>query len=177
MRHRLSPWRAPVRPNSCHPARSPDRVRLRSQRLLCLSRLEYGSGVSRTFSRPNACGDRGSLPARPRVLFGACRFVSVSLLLPAWVAACTSRWAVRDRRVGEVEQVVENRRSARGASAVWPGEAEWPGSFLGSTPDALNEVMRRVGLDPDGDQDLDSTAAALVLAERLTGVQVSAQLL
>ncbi|WP_329404376.1 DUF6461 domain-containing protein [Streptomyces melanogenes] len=60
---------------------------------------------------------------------------------------------------------------------------EWPARRSGSTPDALNEVMRQVGLDPDDDQHpdpnlvTDRTAAAFALAEHLSGVRVSAQLL
>jgi hypothetical protein len=49
----------------------------------------------------------------------------------------------------------------------------------GSTPDALVEVMREVGFDlsRDGDNFETSGAAAFALAERLTGVRVTAQLL
>jgi hypothetical protein len=56
---------------------------------------------------------------------------------------------------------------------------EWPAHRTGSTPDELNAVMREVGLNPAGDQapDVDRKAAVFALAERLTGVQVTAQLL
>lgn len=49
----------------------------------------------------------------------------------------------------------------------------------GSTPDALVDDMREVGLDisSDGDNTQISRAAAFALAERLTGVRVTAQLL
>lgn len=56
---------------------------------------------------------------------------------------------------------------------------EWPAARTGSTPDELNPVMREVGLNPTGDQadDIDCKAAVFALAERLTGVQVSEELL
>ncbi|WP_369251895.1 DUF6461 domain-containing protein [Streptomyces sp. R41] len=56
---------------------------------------------------------------------------------------------------------------------------EWPSVRTGSTPDELSAVMREVGLNPTGDQapDVDSKAAVFALAERLTGVQVTQELL
>jgi hypothetical protein len=49
----------------------------------------------------------------------------------------------------------------------------------GSTPDALADAMREVGLDldPDGDDSEISWAGAFALAERLTGVRVTPHLL
>jgi hypothetical protein len=49
----------------------------------------------------------------------------------------------------------------------------------GSTPDALVDAMREVGFDlsPDGDNTETSHTAAFALAERLTGVRVTTQLL
>lgn len=48
----------------------------------------------------------------------------------------------------------------------------------GSTPDALVEVMRQVGFDLREDRDLELvTAAAFALAEHLTGVRVTPELL
>ncbi|MFJ1805753.1 MULTISPECIES: DUF6461 domain-containing protein [unclassified Streptomyces] len=56
---------------------------------------------------------------------------------------------------------------------------EWPADRTGSTPDELNAVMTEVGLNPSGDQDpdVDTKAAVLALAERLTGVRVTEKLL
>ncbi|MET8331949.1 DUF6461 domain-containing protein [Streptomyces sp. NPDC005181] len=56
---------------------------------------------------------------------------------------------------------------------------EWPASRTGSTPDELTAVMREAGLNPTGDEapDVDRKAAVFALAERLTGVQVTEQLL
>jgi hypothetical protein len=56
---------------------------------------------------------------------------------------------------------------------------EWPAHRTGSTPDELNSVMSEVGLDPtsDGDPSVDRKAAVFALAERLTGVQVTEELL
>ncbi|MFD9409708.1 DUF6461 domain-containing protein [Streptomyces sp. NPDC059989] len=56
---------------------------------------------------------------------------------------------------------------------------EWAADRTGSTPDDLNAVMRELGLDPDGDPDpgTDTKAAVLALAERLTGVRLTADLL
>ncbi|MEV6399433.1 DUF6461 domain-containing protein [Streptomyces sp. NPDC051907] len=49
----------------------------------------------------------------------------------------------------------------------------------GSTPDELNAVMAEVGLNPEGDGDpgVDRKAAVIALAERLTGVQLTEELL
>ncbi|MFG3250995.1 DUF6461 domain-containing protein [Streptomyces sp. NPDC048187] len=59
---------------------------------------------------------------------------------------------------------------------------EWPTARAGSTPDALNSLMCDVGLlgseeecEPQGD--VDHKAAVFALAERLTGVRVSEELL
>lgn len=56
---------------------------------------------------------------------------------------------------------------------------EWPANRTGSTPDELNGVMREVGLSPAGDPapDIDRKAAVFALAERLTGVRVTEELL
>lgn len=56
---------------------------------------------------------------------------------------------------------------------------EWPANRTGSTPDELNAVMAEVGLNPAGDTapDVDRKAAVFALAERLTGVQVTEDLL
>jgi hypothetical protein len=59
---------------------------------------------------------------------------------------------------------------------------EWHTTRSGSTPDALNSVMREVGyvLSDDEDEtteDVDTKAAAFALAERLTGVRVTEDLL
>lgn len=56
---------------------------------------------------------------------------------------------------------------------------EWPADRTGSTPDELNALMREVGLNPSGDQapDVDRKAAVFALTERLTGVQVTEELL
>ncbi|WP_331749543.1 DUF6461 domain-containing protein (plasmid) [Streptomyces sp. NBC_00984] len=59
---------------------------------------------------------------------------------------------------------------------------EWPTARDGSTPDALNPVMREVGFhlsDGEGDTGVpvDTKAAVLALAERLTGVRVTEELL
>ncbi|WP_328697616.1 DUF6461 domain-containing protein [Streptomyces sp. NBC_00342] len=56
---------------------------------------------------------------------------------------------------------------------------EWTSSRTGSTPDELNAVLRELGRNPDGDDDpaVDSKAAVFALAERLTGVRVSGELL
>ncbi|MET9400943.1 DUF6461 domain-containing protein [Kitasatospora sp. NPDC002965] len=56
---------------------------------------------------------------------------------------------------------------------------EYPTHRDGTTPDDLNELLRDLGLDPDGDSDpaLDSKAAVLALAERLTGVRMTEELL
>jgi hypothetical protein len=63
---------------------------------------------------------------------------------------------------------------------------EWPTARSGSTPDALNSVMSEVGFDlPQGDgapaggdgRDVDTKAATFALAERLTGVGVTEDLL
>ncbi|MFJ2652073.1 DUF6461 domain-containing protein [Streptomyces sp. NPDC087420] len=56
---------------------------------------------------------------------------------------------------------------------------EWPTDRTGSTPDELNEVMREVGLHPtrDSDPNIDTKAAVFALTERLTGVQVTEELL
>ncbi|MEU4493815.1 DUF6461 domain-containing protein [Streptomyces sp. NPDC023998] len=59
---------------------------------------------------------------------------------------------------------------------------EWPTVRDGSTPDALNSVMREVGFDLSDDEGdtgarVDTKAAVLALAERLTGVRVTEELL
>jgi hypothetical protein len=59
---------------------------------------------------------------------------------------------------------------------------EWPTARDGSTPDALNSVMREVGFDLSDDEGdngarVDTKAAVLALAERLTGVRVTEELL
>ncbi|MGW3510054.1 DUF6461 domain-containing protein [Streptomyces sp. NPDC000994] len=59
---------------------------------------------------------------------------------------------------------------------------EWPTARGGSTPDALNSVMGEVGFnlfDDEGDTGVrvDTEAAVLALAERLTGVRVTEELL
>lgn len=56
---------------------------------------------------------------------------------------------------------------------------EWPAARTGSTPDELNAVMTEVGLNPTGDQapDIDRKAAVFALAERLTGVRMTEELL
>ncbi|MEU6895899.1 DUF6461 domain-containing protein [Streptomyces sp. NPDC046557] len=56
---------------------------------------------------------------------------------------------------------------------------EWPADRSGSTPDELNAMMGAVGLNSSGDTDpsVDTKAAVMALAERLTGVRVTAQLL
>ncbi|MFF3849100.1 DUF6461 domain-containing protein [Streptomyces sp. NPDC002328] len=56
---------------------------------------------------------------------------------------------------------------------------ESPAHRTGSTPDALNAVMRELGLNPSGDEDadVDTKAAVLALTERLTGVRVTEELL
>jgi hypothetical protein len=56
---------------------------------------------------------------------------------------------------------------------------EWPADRIGSTPDELNAVMTEVGLNPTGDEapDVDRKAAVFALAERLTGVRVTEELL
>lgn len=57
---------------------------------------------------------------------------------------------------------------------------EWPTTRTGSTPDELVPVMREVGFElaEDGDGDyLDEKAAVFALAERLTGMRVTEELL
>ncbi|WP_329202144.1 DUF6461 domain-containing protein [Streptomyces sp. NBC_01435] len=59
---------------------------------------------------------------------------------------------------------------------------EWPTAREGSTPDALNSLMREVGFDLSDDEGntgvrVDTKAATLALAERLTGVRVTEKLL
>ncbi|OIJ95657.1 DUF6461 domain-containing protein [Streptomyces colonosanans] len=56
---------------------------------------------------------------------------------------------------------------------------EWPVDRNGSTPDDLNAVMSEIGLNPAGDKnpDVDTKAAVFALAERLTGVRVTEELL
>ncbi|MFB6517897.1 DUF6461 domain-containing protein [Streptomyces sp. NPDC056401] len=56
---------------------------------------------------------------------------------------------------------------------------EFPADRTGSTPDALNAVMSELGLNPAGDPDpeVDEKAAVFALAERLTGVRVTEELL
>ncbi|AVZ76651.1 hypothetical protein SLUN_35020 [Streptomyces lunaelactis] len=59
---------------------------------------------------------------------------------------------------------------------------EWPTARDGSTPDALNSVMREVGFDLSDDEGdtgarVDTKAVVLALAERLTGVRVTEELL
>ncbi|MFI6493823.1 DUF6461 domain-containing protein [Streptomyces sp. NPDC050564] len=56
---------------------------------------------------------------------------------------------------------------------------EWAANRTGSTPDELNGVMREVGLNPTGDPapDIDRKAAVFALADRLTGVRVTEELL
>lgn len=59
---------------------------------------------------------------------------------------------------------------------------ERPTARDGSTPDALNAVMREVGFDlsdrgPETGERVDTKAAVLALAERLTGVRVTEELL
>ncbi|WP_093627009.1 DUF6461 domain-containing protein [Streptomyces sp. 3213.3] len=59
---------------------------------------------------------------------------------------------------------------------------EWPTTRGGSTPDALNSVMRDVGYALSDDdwqtgERVDTKAAAFALAERLTGVRVTEELL
>ncbi|MFI5755467.1 DUF6461 domain-containing protein [Streptomyces sp. NPDC051569] len=57
---------------------------------------------------------------------------------------------------------------------------EWPTTREGSTPDDLNSVMREVGFDLSDDDSgahVDTKAAVLALAERLTGVRVTEDLL
>jgi hypothetical protein len=54
-----------------------------------------------------------------------------------------------------------------------------PQSRYGSAPDALTDLMRQVGFDlrEDGDNSEHSNEAAFALAERLTGVRVTPELL
>lgn len=56
---------------------------------------------------------------------------------------------------------------------------EWAAVRDGSTPDDLNPLLREVGLNPDGDDapGTDGKAAVFALAERLTGVRVTEELL
>lgn len=59
---------------------------------------------------------------------------------------------------------------------------EWPTARHGSAPDALNSAMCEVGYVLSDDEDetserVDTTAAAFALAERLTGVRVTEELL
>ncbi|MFJ8108293.1 DUF6461 domain-containing protein [Streptomyces sp. NPDC096132] len=59
---------------------------------------------------------------------------------------------------------------------------EWPTARDGSTPDDLNSLMREVGFDLSDDESdtgtrVDTKAAVLALAERLTGVPVTEELL
>ncbi|MGV4986850.1 DUF6461 domain-containing protein [Streptomyces sp. NRAIS4] len=59
---------------------------------------------------------------------------------------------------------------------------EWPTARYGSTPDALDLVMREVGFELSDDEGetsgrVDTKAAAFALAERLTGVRVTEELL
>lgn len=59
---------------------------------------------------------------------------------------------------------------------------EWPTRREGSTPDALNPMIRGVGWPLSGDEEeaaelVDTKAAAFALAERLTGVRVTEELL
>lgn len=59
---------------------------------------------------------------------------------------------------------------------------EWPTVRRGSTPDALNSAMCEVGYVLSDDEDesserVDTNAAAFALAERLTGVRVTEELL
>lgn len=62
---------------------------------------------------------------------------------------------------------------------------EWHTARHGSTPDALNSAMREVGYTLSDDEDgtsetserVDTKAAAFALAERLTGVRVTEELL
>ncbi|MER5940164.1 DUF6461 domain-containing protein [Streptomyces sp. NPDC001928] len=59
---------------------------------------------------------------------------------------------------------------------------EWPTARGGSTPDDLVPVMREVGFDLSEEEDdtgagVDTKAAVLALAERLTGVRVTEELL
>lgn len=56
---------------------------------------------------------------------------------------------------------------------------EHPATRDGTTPAALNDVLADLGLDPhgDGDPGVDRKAAVLALAERLTDVRVTEELL
>jgi hypothetical protein len=59
---------------------------------------------------------------------------------------------------------------------------EWPTARAGSTPDALNSVMREVGFELSDDavetsERVDTKAAVFALAERLTGVRVTEEVL
>lgn len=59
---------------------------------------------------------------------------------------------------------------------------EWPTGRYGSTPDDLVPVMREIGFDLTEDEDgsgpsTDTKAAVLALAERLTGVRLTEELL
>ncbi|RFU42767.1 hypothetical protein DZF91_04990 [Actinomadura logoneensis] len=54
---------------------------------------------------------------------------------------------------------------------------EWPRERSGSTPDALLEVMQRVGYDLDSDDRDLGTPGLFALAEELTGVRVTAEML
>ncbi|MFD4523454.1 DUF6461 domain-containing protein [Streptomyces sp. NPDC058470] len=59
---------------------------------------------------------------------------------------------------------------------------EWPTAREGSAPGTLNPVMREVGFDLSDDEGdtgapVDTKAAVLALAERLTGVRVTEELL
>lgn len=55
----------------------------------------------------------------------------------------------------------------------------WPTHRTGSTPDELNALMREVGLNTEDDDapEVDCKAAVFALTERLTGVQVTDELL
>ncbi|MFI5866636.1 DUF6461 domain-containing protein [Streptomyces sp. NPDC051546] len=56
---------------------------------------------------------------------------------------------------------------------------ESPADRAGSTPDELNGALSELGLNPSGDPDpgVDEKAAVFALAERLTGVRVTEELL
>jgi hypothetical protein len=59
---------------------------------------------------------------------------------------------------------------------------EWPTARAGSTPDALNSMMREVGFalsddEAETSERVDTKAAVFALAERLTGVRVTEELL
>lgn len=81
-------------------------------------------------------------------------------------------------------RVVSHYQNGKGGDHVnwWEnGECrtsfEWPWERFGSTPDDLVDAMTRVGFDLDPDGEDPGVPSKVALAEELTGVRVTADLL